>query len=305
MKLGSLWLSGLCFGGLLSCGGGADAQEIRIPGGISGKPVAFDLSQGLVELQSRDGQTARTDLSAFDRKQWAVAYSAFRSLQSKDVLRKVEPPREFQSSDGKRLTASLVGASETEVMLRLPNGSSFTLPLDRFAKTDQDHIKGWRMRNPLLPRLTVTLAGKALRKEKAVSPRTHGTYYAGTISGTVEIWEYEITVKNQSSFPAPQTGLYWLARIGTTFKEQARGSEPIYQARKGLVQIPSIEPGESVSVRSGEFPVLDVTLVTRVTIAGSQGREYYFESYVEDQDVDRFLGEIRMNGHVLRMFDSR
>jgi plastocyanin len=71
--------------------------------------------------------------------------------------------REFTSSDGKKLRADIVSASDSEVTLkRDTDGKDYTIPLDRLSEADQSVVKGWLAKRKLntRPQRQVTLSLK-------------------------------------------------------------------------------------------------------------------------------------------------
>ena len=55
-----------------------------------------------------------------------------------------EPARDFTSSDGKVLRATLVNANDEKVILvRASDQRQFILPLDRLSAADQEYIQRW------------------------------------------------------------------------------------------------------------------------------------------------------------------
>lgn len=71
--------------------------------------------------------------------------------------------REFTSSDGRKLRADIVRASDTEVTLkRDPDGKEFTIPLERLSEADQVVVKAWLEKRKLntRPQRQLTLSLK-------------------------------------------------------------------------------------------------------------------------------------------------
>ena len=71
--------------------------------------------------------------------------------------------REFTSSDGRKLRADIVRASDTEVTLkRDPDGKEFTIPLERLSEADQGVVKAWLEKRKLntRPQRQLTLSLK-------------------------------------------------------------------------------------------------------------------------------------------------
>ncbi|MEM9478106.1 MAG: hypothetical protein AAGA58_00435 [Verrucomicrobiota bacterium] len=53
--------------------------------------------------------------------------------------------RTWTNREGKTIRGSVVRASETEVVLRLDNGRTYTIPLETLSKPDQSYVSSWRI----------------------------------------------------------------------------------------------------------------------------------------------------------------
>ena len=97
--------------------------------------------------------------------------------------------RVFTSADGKKMTAEIVGATETHVTLRKTTDKrEYTIPLERLSDTDQEYVSDWRRSQELNTReakeITLALEGGGEKKVKVpqgqhLSPDGTLTLYPG------------------------------------------------------------------------------------------------------------------------------
>ena len=80
-------------------------------------------------------------------------------------------PREFQSTDGKTITAEVAAVQGDNVVLTM-NGREFTVPIARFSQADQDFIAEWKKKDleNHVPKMRIEVSsGKSDRNDKADS----------------------------------------------------------------------------------------------------------------------------------------
>lgn len=95
--------------------------------------------------------------------------------------------REFTSSDGKKLRADIVRATDTEVTLKRDHdGKEFTIPLDRLSEADQSAVKAWLEKKKLntRPKRQLTLS---LKDGKTKTVEVPGGEYL-TENGTLTLF---------------------------------------------------------------------------------------------------------------------
>ncbi|MGI8602550.1 MAG: hypothetical protein ACR2OZ_06075 [Verrucomicrobiales bacterium] len=126
-----------------------------------------------------------------------------------------EAARVWTSTDGKNVSATLVGADVGNVKLKLPNGSIATLPVARLSEADQQHVAEWIKKQPL----------------KVVIPEVVGVD-AGQIK--VEVLK-EDAEKREFVYRTPHFEFESQGKLaGSLMKEVARDFEATFELLKAL-----------------------------------------------------------------------
>jgi hypothetical protein len=66
-----------------------------------------------------------------------------------------------ESTSGKKITAEVVAATDSQVMLKVIAGSVHVLPLSRLSEADQRYVAGWRLGHPFSDDLSDAVASAA------------------------------------------------------------------------------------------------------------------------------------------------
>ncbi len=181
--------------------------------------------------------------------------------------------REFTDSQGRKIDAEILAATETQVTLkRTSDGRSFTVPTNSFSSEDQAFIKQYAADN-LNYSFEIRHQKKKMDESKVDS---------GGMIGTIEKWGYEISIRNLSRVDVNSiSAKYWI------FKKS--------MAEKGRMES-VIESSNSITLEPLARNATVIVQTKTIELARVRAkRGYYFKSG-ENSKSDQ------MSGLVLKLY---
>lgn len=151
--------------------------------------------------------------------------------------------RTFTDRDGRTLEAELVGVQGGNAVLKLPNGQTSGVPIERLSEEDQQFVRNWQAANP---DFRVEISTTRERKERT-----------GNNTRSREMWVYRITVTNRSSAPVAEgLTLHYLQLVEHTDRmASARDRTELSRYSIGSIDLPEIEPLGSHTVETEPIAV--------------------------------------------------
>ncbi|MEZ5302495.1 MAG: hypothetical protein R3F11_17945 [Verrucomicrobiales bacterium] len=156
--------------------------------------------------------------------------------------------REFTSSDGKKLEAEIVSATDKKVVLD-SGGKKFTVPLNRLSKEDQAFVKEWAKENPSLP-LEFTFTKERLSK-------------SGSANNKTEEWQFKVAIENRGDLPAKEIEVKYALYIAYNDKYAEDKKRGFHKPLIGEGKIPVIEAKKKVVFETAKVEVKTVDTRTK------------------------------------------
>jgi uncharacterized protein affecting Mg2+/Co2+ transport len=159
-------------------------------------------------------------------------------------------PRVFTSTDGKSITADLVGANGLQATLKLADGRETVVSMNRLSQVDQEFITAWVKQNPQTIRYNFSVEAA---KEK-VDSKVAGSRFS-IESSTVAKWLYHVKVTNRAS--QPMEGVKMRYQIHYT---DVDGKVKNTEYKFGVKDLPPLKPGESINVDTDPVDLVSIKL---------------------------------------------
>lgn len=189
-----------------------------------------------------------------------------------------EEKRTFTAQDGGTVEGTILKADATSVtIIKSADQRQATFPILALSEPDQRHVRAW-LAAPERQRVEISAnrnkvsrdsKGKASVKPSKTWPSTKTT---SVKSKETEVWQWEITVKNETNLPLLGARVEYTQLVG------ARGNSGNRKAARkssGSLPLPVIPGFGSVTVKTTETTVTSTQSYQRVAVKGANGSKTY------------------------------
>jgi len=198
--------------------------------------------------------------------------------------------RIFTSTDGRTLEAEVVSATPDMVTLKLANGTTPTVPLERLSELDRTYVSQWRQANPSTIRYNFNVE---FSKQRTSGPRQRPRGDSPAVVVSKEKWVGTFKIQNRSGQAVDNLEVrYQLHYMDDNGKVKAA------EIKTGTRKIPIIKSNEILSIDTDTLE-LEVTQLA----AGYYWRDG--SKRTEDDGVKGGAVSILHNGKVVHEFASR
>ncbi len=207
-------------------------------------------------------------------------------------------PRTFTFADGRTVEGTLLKADATTVtILRAIDGKQSLLTTAELGEADRKHVNEW-LTAPERQRIEVTANKGKVARDFAGNASKDARFGTSNVNGqTTEVWQWEITVRNETAFPLTGATVEYTQYVG------ARGSES--RKRKsagestGQLTLPEIPPFKSCTVKTKETTVTSTRNVNNYN--DSLGRPQV-SVYTRKETLDGIRASVLYKGQTLEEY---
>lgn len=168
-------------------------------------------------------------------------------------------PRTFTASNGREVTAEIAAAYDGKVDLKLANGRTVTVPVDRLSADDQEFIKQWAEENfslkPGALRLSVRKSSKAVREkeEKDADGNKKKPNKNKEEKSTEVLWNGELQNQTRETLPDVAVAFTVYKKVKKVAMETEDSETETFEKESGEERVGELEGGAKHEFETKKF----------------------------------------------------
>lgn len=215
-----------------------------------------------------------------------------------------EEARTFTSDNGTKMEGSLLKSDGKSVtIIRSSDSRQITVPLARLSADDQKVVKEW-LSAPERQRVKISARKeRTARDYKKNASQTSGTDALGTATASTsassdgtEVWQWVITVRNETAFPLEGAEVRYTQQVGV--RDSGGSGRKDGPRSTGTLSLPVIPPFGSFSVKTSEMTVRNSKSVYQLSTEGGT----YSDIRKHSESLDGVEAVLHYRGQVLKEF---